>query len=584
MADARDPLGPIQDFNFGYSHIFGIQSGLTLNMYQLLGLQPPPATSWRLNLDYLSYRGPGVGSSYDFSSKEFFGLTAVQTLSIKSYGIYDRNFDILGGPRPMNNFDPPNFRGRFSLYETVDQLPNGFSIQAQVGALSDRNFLEQYFKREFDTTWNQATFIYLKQQQDNWAWSALVEPHVRNWVWETAWLPRLDQWLIGQSFFNLLTYNEHANIAFARLRPSTDTSQPVSTTDVDVNTGRADIMQELSLPFQAGPFKIVPYGMLDLAGYTHDVNGDAIGRVWGAYGIRGSIPFTRVYPEVCSDLWNLNGINHKIVLSADYMNAHSSVPHTELPQLDRLNDDVTDQALRDIRPLEPFINPANGQNLITNPLFDPQVYAIRRLMLTRVDTLDTIEELTLDVRQRWQTKRGYPGFQHIVDWMVLDLSASYFPNSVRDNFGVPFAFLQYNYLWNIGDRVAFESTGWVDPIAGGPEVFTVGVFFNRPDRTNFYIGFREIQPVMMQALTASFTYVFSPKYAATASSTYDFGTGLALSNSVLFTRIGSDIQVSVGFTYNALQNNFGFLFQIVPNLVPPNRAPTLAGGGGGLLR
>ena len=53
---------------------------------------------------------------------------------------------------------------------------------------------------------------------------------------------------------------------------------------------------------------------------------------------------------------------------------------------------------------------------------------------------------------------------------------------------------------------------------------------------------------------------------------------------MLFTRIGSDIQVSLGFTYNALQNNFGFLFQIVPNLVPPNRAPTLSGGGGGLLR
>ena len=61
-----------------------------------------------------------------------------------------------------------------------------------------------------------------------------------------------------------------------------------------------------------------------------------------------------------------------------------------------------------------------------------------------------------DVRQRWQTKRGYPGFQHIVDWMTLDVSATYFPNSVRDNFSQPFAFLEYDYVWNVGDRTGSE--------------------------------------------------------------------------------------------------------------------------------
>ena len=43
--------------------------------------------------------------------------------------------------------------------------------------------------------------------------------------------------------------------------------------------------------------------------------------------------------------------------------------------------------------------------------------------------------LEFDVRQRWQTKRGYPGQQHITDWMTLDLSGSFFPLSKRDNFG-----------------------------------------------------------------------------------------------------------------------------------------------------
>jgi hypothetical protein len=229
-----------------------------------------------------------------------------------------------------------------------------------------------------------------------------------------------------------------------------------------------------------------------------------------------------------------------------------------------------------------------------------------------VDTLDTIDVLQLDLRQRWQTKRGYPGQEHIIDWMTLDLSASIFPqsgrsstwpyqtyqllppgqqppppaplpNAQRDNFDEPFAFLEYNWLWNIGDRTALASTGWVDPIDNGPRVFTFGTYLNRPDRTNIYLGYRQIDPLHSKAVVASLSYVFSPKYAMTASSVYDFGTAQAVSNSLIFTRMGSDLQVSIGFTYNTLQNNFGFTFEVIPNLIPANRHTTGLGTSPGAL-
>ena len=47
----------------------------------------------------------------------------------------------------------------------------------------------------------------------------------------------------------------------------------------------------------------------------------------------------------------------------------------------------------------------------------PQLLAIRRLVDDRVDTMDGIEEPQIDSRQRLQTKRGYPGMEHTVDWM-----------------------------------------------------------------------------------------------------------------------------------------------------------------------
>ena len=63
------------------------------------------------------------------------------------------------------------------------------------------------------------------------------------------------------------------------------------------------------------------------------------------------------------------------------------------------------------------------------------------------------------------------------------------------------------------------SSGWYDPFSDGARVFTIGAYLNRTDRTNFFVGYRFIDPIDSRALTTATTYVFSPKYAITASST-----------------------------------------------------------------
>ncbi len=593
--DAREPFGPINSLNMGYNTVFGVQLGIGLNMYELLGIEPYENTHWRGDVDYLSRRGPVLDSEFDFAGKELFGIPAKYDGVVKGAAMNDRAYDILGGSREIlpGAFTPVDFRGRFLYREDVHDLPYGFSLQTQVSALSDHNYLEQYYKQEFDRELNQTTFLYVKEQpeHENWAVTALVEPRIRAWITETEQLPSANGWLIGESFLDRLTYNAWAGAGYYHLLNSSDVTRsnavetPVSVTDQDDGTGRFFVQQELSAPFYLGPVKTVPYATLLLADYTNDLNGDNTGRVYGGGGVRASVPFTRLYPEVQSELFNVNGINHKIVASANYFVADSNVRYTSLPQLDRLNDDASDQALRDIRRIDGALYPGVGNVLATSALYDPQMYAIRRLVDTSIDTLDRINELQFDVRQRLQTKRGFPGDQHIVDWMTLDVSGSYFPEENRDNFGQAFAFLEYNYIWNIGDQTALTSTGWIDPIENGPRVFTVGAFVNRSDRTSFYLGYREIQPIDSRAISAAVTYIISPKYAMSASTTYDFGNAEALSSSVSATRIGKDLQLTLGFTYNALTNNFGLLFEIVPNLVPANKrvGPLAAAGAGSLL-
>ncbi|HBI43360.1 MAG TPA: hypothetical protein DDY78_10970 [Planctomycetales bacterium] len=590
--DAREPFGPLTDVSFGFNRIYGVEAGIGLNLYELFGIEALEGTRWKGTVNYLSRRGPGVGTEFDFSGKELFGVPAKYDGVVKGYAMSDRAYDLLGGNRENfpGAFTPQDFRGRFLFRENVYDLPYGLSVQAQVSALSDHNFLEAYYKQEFDRELNQSTFLYVKEQpeHENWAVTGLVEPRIREWVTDTEQLPSVNGYLIGQSFFDRLTYNAWAGAGYYHLLPSSDvtrsnaTEVSVSPTDQNDATGRFHLQQELSAPFYLGPVKTVPYATLLLADYTNDLNGNDIGRVYGGGGVRASIPFTRLYPELQSELFNVNGINHKIVASANYFVADSNVRYTALPQLDRLNDDASDQALRDIRPSDPALYPAVGKFLATSPLFDPQAYAIRRLVDDRIDTLDRVNELQVDVRQRLQTKRGFPGDQHIVDWMSLDLSGTYFPEANRDNFGQSLAFLEYDYIWNLGDQTSLISSGWYDPIDNGPRVFTVGAFVNRPDRTSFYFGYREIEPINSRAVSAAVTYIISPKYAINASTTYDFGNNQALSNMVSATRIGKDLQVTLGFTYNALTSSVGLVFEIVPNLVPPSRRPgALAAAGPG---
>jgi len=602
QTDPQDPLGPLDGIAFNYNKIFGYQFFTTWNVYDLIGMTPVPGTKWQLDVDYLSLRGPALGTNYQYSGKDmFFGIPGQYDGGIKAYGVDDGHKDIIGGSRgteqfvsPPGSLGTPNFqelpihhpelRGRFTDFLNVQQLPDGFYFQAQFLALSDKNFLEQYFNYEYNNNPIQQTFVDVGQRTGNFAWSAYAQVRDRDWVTETNQLPRLDGFLIGQKFFDLVTYNAHADVGFYQLLPTHVPPPAYFPTDVNVNTGRFDLWQEASLPFTLGAFKIAPYVVFDPTYYTEDVNNNDVFRVYGAGGIRASVPLSKLYPDVQSDFFNVNGIYHKIVLSGNYYYAYSNTGLNQLPQLDRLNDDATDQALRNLAGgIQNQINPLNSVNLVNNPLFNPQFYALRRLLDNTPDTLQSMDILQLDLRQRWQTKRGFPGNEHVVDWMTLDLGMSIYPQANRDNFGETVGILNYDWVWNIGDSTSLVSNGWMDPEGGGPRVFTIGGNLMRPDRTNVYLGYRQIDPVNSKAIIGNISYALSAKYFLVASTIYDFGVHTQV-NSLALTRIGTDLQMSLGFSYNSILNTIGVNFAIVPNLFA-NRmaigamgAPSSSGG------
>jgi hypothetical protein len=605
--DLRDPLGPLQNVRIRSDHIFGPGALVDWNLFSLLGANTrPPGTRWTLETDYLSQRGPGIGTFFDTRGLDLFGLPGIYHTEARAYFIYDTGEDNLGGPR---KFDPPrDLRDRL-LFRHYQEIGEDLTFLGQFAWLSDRNFLEQYYKTEFDNDINQETFVYVKDQHDNWALSILAEPRLRWWVTETQWLPRADGYWLGESFFDRLTYFARANIGFASQRVTSDVSDAFIATPIpdqfdrirqlppssdtphyrSIDTGRADLWQELDLPLQLGPFKVVPYGLLDLTYYSETLDDTNVGRIYGGGGVRVSIPFTRVYPDVQSQLFNVNGIAHKINFWVDYRYVETNVPFRELPELDRLNDDATDQSIRDLRqfhlnPPPGTITQPNDIFLATSPLYDPQLYALRRGLEYNADTLDDMQTIRFGIDERWQTKRGIPGHEHIIDWMTLNTSATIFPDSQRDNFGHTFGLLQYDYTWHIGDRTTFVSSGWMDPYTNGGKVFSAGMYLDRPDRANFYVGYRSIEPLGVDAMILASTYQFSPKWRATFSTTYDFGATGNLGNALVLSRVGSDLQVNVGFSYSPLQKNFGFTFEIFPTLAATHSGLGSSSSGHGLGR
>lgn len=576
--DLNDPAGPLAAIAFRSDRVFGqFQMYSSFDAYDLLGVRGPAGNRWLVHADYLSLRGPGLGTDFNYTNS--FGPAYKNVGAITAYGLYDdAEQDLIGGFR---NIEPkkPYLRGRFQWVHNQDLYEVGTSftrLQAQLAYQSDNNFYEQFWKLRYDQDPNPETFVYLYGARGNFAWSGLAQVNVnRPWVTETQWLPRLDAALIGESFFDTLVSTTRASGGYALFRPveqGPPATQPGEQQRVD--TARGDVYQRLSLPFDLGPVRLEPYGVGSVTGYSADARGESNGRLYGGGGVKAAIPFSRLYPEVKSELLNLRGLNHKVELRANYFVAASNTDHRELPLLDRLNDEANDfsfRAWRNYNGVFPagdgllFSQTRRGQAMTSSPIFDPQQLANRRLLQSRPETLDDMHAVQVELHQRWQTKRGPSGNDHTVDVMSLDLAATYFPDRTRDNFGYSFGLLEYNWVWNVGDRTAVVSSGWFDPFEFGTRYVNVGAYYNRPDGSNFYLGYRHTDPIGSRLLVAVLGYQFSKKYSVSLQNVFDLSNNFSQGTTVAFNRTGTDMTMSLGVSYNSFQNNFGIQFLIVPN-------------------
>jgi hypothetical protein len=320
----------------------------------------------------------------------------------------------------------------------------------------------------------------------------------------------------------------------------------------------------------------VPYALGELARWGEALDGDSLDRAYGQLGVRASLPMWAVYPNVRDPLFNLNGLAHKVVFDAEFLYADANANYDELPLYDQIDDTSITEMRR--RLMSGAFPPT-----ILGPQFDPRSYALRSGLQSWVtspasEIADDLMALRMGVRQRWQTKRGPAGAQHIVDWITLDTNASLFPDADRDNFGEELGLLDYDLRWHVGDRFTFVSDGFADVFSDGMKTVSAGILINRPTRGNGSIGVRSIGgPINSTALLGSYNYRISPKWIASASAAIDFEDTGNIGQAMSITRIGESMFTTVGFNVDESKNNVGVSLAVEPRFLPKSRVSRQTG-------
>ncbi len=564
--------------------IFGFQIFSDWNMYQLLGMRSPPeGTQWTFSPDYLSKRGFALGTEVEYDRFGFFTIPGPVTGHLDAWGIQDRGTDNLGLDR-RSVVPTTDTRGRV-LWHHRQYLPGGFQFTAEVGWISDFNFLEQYYEQEWDEGKDQTTGLELKRFVDHSSWALAASFRPNDFVTQTEWLPRFDHFLIGQSFFDRFTYFAHSHVGYARLKrgflPQSvpivgepdETPLPWEVDSLgstwDTRSGlHTATRHELDLPLPVGPFKFTPYVLGELAYWDQDIDGRDVSRAYGQAGIRGSLPLWSADPNVRNSLLNLNGMAHKVTLDADVFWADSDQQMKRFPLYEPLDDDSTEHFQRRFIQYE-----YTDLGLDLPRKFDARDFAFRSGMQNWVtapstEIVDDLVLATVGLRQRWQTKRGPPGQERVIDWVVLDVEGSFFPEQDRDNFGQLFGMLNYDFRWHLGDRFTLLSDGFFDFFDSGLQTASIGGLISRPQRGNVYLGFRTMNgPFKSDVVRLAVNYRMSRKWIANAGGTIALGDTGNVSENVSFTRIGESLLVRVGVYADQSRDNVGVNFSIEPRFL-----------------
>ena len=522
VGDAEEGHTALRNLEVGQHGRYGWGGESKWYLFRLLGVPRPDGFKGRLQADWYE-RGFILGTTVRYDRPNYGGIAL-------AYGMSDQEGKDDFGTR-RKDIAADRQRGRL-LWRHKQFLPRDWQFQLEASYLSDRNFLEQFFSQEYWTGKEQETLLYAKKQRDNWALTVLGQWRINSFLTQTESYPDVAGHLIGESLWNdRLTLYSEGRLGAVRYRP--DDSLPVTGSGT---VARADTRQEVNAPFMIGPVKVLPFTAGRASYWSDSTDGSGLVRSWGQLGATATTHIWRLLNNVENQFWDLHRIKHVIT---PYGNVFFSATNV---------DPV------DVYPFSP----------------DVERY-VRQLGGGRVG-----------VRQLWQTKRGPEGERHTVDWLRLDMAASFYSDDdthmpadgryffYRPEYSLPRNSFNTNLTWHASDTTTFLADANYDIDSGKVGRVNAGVAVSRDPRVRYYLGIRSIEALDSTMGTLGVNYVISRKYTLSFFEQYDFDFdgGQNQATSLTLTRKFPRIYTAFTFAYDRMQDDVTMMVSLWPEGIP----------------
>ncbi|MGC8625341.1 MAG: LPS assembly protein LptD [Phycisphaerae bacterium] len=554
---------PLKAASVGDSDIFGVTVDTDWNLLELMGITPPGGVEADVSVNEYSKRGPAVGlnSRYDVGA-----MRGVVNSSL----MYDTGTDQLGANR--DNLPVTQHTRGYIFARHLQQLSEQWSVAVEGSYVSDPNYLEQYFPYQYATAPEQQTSVYVEQQHNTEAFTALGKWNLTGFItnadlenneYTVQRYPEAHYYREGDKLLGLFTYYSDTSggmindqfsdttsgvralqLNFPGLNPNETFSQYyLGNGWTDQPVARADSRQEIDFPMAVGPVQFAPFisGRLTYWDTTFPAVDNQIGggttRAWGTVGFRSSTTFSKLYPDVKSDLLDIDQLRHIIEPQISMFATGANVQQGYLQPFDRNVEGITD---------------ASGAE-----------FALRQML---------------------QTKRGRPGQRQIVNWITFNVAADVFwnhhlsgpfdPNNPQyagapfstSDFGTPVIgyydwsrpelsqiadSINANFTWRIGANVEFlADESWNIDVQQLEELDS-GVEVNQSPNLSYFLGNRYIRAVDSDQWTAAISYKLTSKYSIAAAESYDFALGQNVLSEVSLVREIPRFFVGITLAYNA---------------------------------
>jgi len=490
------------------------------DFFGLLGREAPRGVDGRVAIDYRGEHGPAVGAEFDYERPGFRG-------QFRSYLIFlDHGEDDIGRTDVPHDGDT---RGFVSLRHR-QYLRDDWELSLEFGFVNDQTFLEEFFPRIAHTDKPFETSLYLKKQTEDAALTFLASYDLQDFVVNTPLLqspgytvdktPELTHHVIGRSILgDRLTWYSH--LQFSRMRARVGDETPASRgfnpvesmltfghgNMVPFDTApafpagfptdyvlRVTTRQELQAPMKLSVFDVVPYVAGIATAYDDDFAafaGESDEAIFtGILGVRVHTQFSRVYRNVENHLFDLHQLRHIVEPRLDVSMVHAT---------------------------------ANPEDF---PLFDPDVEGITEGTTIRVGVRNTL-----------QTKRGGPGRQRNVDWLVIDIDlvlrsddadlGTEFPRyfAYRPEFSRGGDHIRTQFAWMITDTLAAAGDLVFSLETDDVPQWTVGIQMKHSTRLTSSLSYSELDSLNESLLTLAFQYRLTTKYTLSYRQTFDLTGG-----------------------------------------------------------